>query len=152
MDCEVDVAAVLDNRGLPVVVAGEVKHHLKSVDANDLHNLGRIQWHFRERGVECFILAGVLRDLRPEEIAALLEFAHRPPVTLPSRSSIEPVLPIVLTERDLSVPQFEEHPTQWAAGDGVVGLARESCRRNLGMASPEDAYDDGGFYFKPKWL
>ena len=83
VDCEVDVAAVLDNRGLPVVVAGEVKHHLKSVDANDLHNLGRIQWHFRERGVECFILAGVLRDLRPEEIAALLEFAHRPPVQWP---------------------------------------------------------------------
>lgn len=151
VDCEVDVAAVLDNRGLPVVVAGEVKHHLKSVDANDLRNLDRIQRHFRDRGVECFILAGVLRQLRPEEIAALRELAQRPPTTLPPRSSIEPVLPIVLTERDLSVPQFEEHPMQWAAGDGIVGLARESCQRNLGMTGLEDAYDNDGFYFKPRW-
>ena len=151
VDCEIDVAAILDERGQPVVVIGEVKHHLKSVDANDLRNLGLIQRHFRERGIECFILAGVLRDLRPEEIAALREFAHRPPRTLPARSSIEPVLPIVLTERDLSVPRFGEHPLQWAAGDGVIGLARESCRRNLGMTGMEDAIDSDGFYFKPKW-
>jgi hypothetical protein len=151
VDCEVDVAAVLDDRGLPVVVAGEMKRHLKSIDANDLRNLDQIQRHFRSQGVECFILAGVLRQLRPEEVAALRELAQRPPTTLPSRSSIEPVLPIVLTERDLSVPEFEGHPNQWAAGDGIVGLARESCRRNPGMTSLEDAIDNDGFYFEPRW-
>ena len=151
LDCEVDIAAIVDDRGLPVVIVGEAKHYLDSIDANDLNNLGRVRDHLRENGIECFVLAAVLRDLRQEEIDALREFSNRPPNTLPSRSSIEPVLPIVLTEKDLSVPQFEQHPVQWASGDGVVGLAKESCRRNLGMTALEDAFDGGEFYFQPRW-
>jgi hypothetical protein len=141
LDCEVDVAAILDDRGRPVVVVGEAKHHLKSIDENDLHNLGLLQRHFREQNIECFILTAVLRDLRQEEVDVLREFANQPPRTLPSQSSIEPVFPIVLTGRDLSVPPFEEHSNQWAPGDGVVGLARESCRRNLGMTAGDYSSD-----------
>jgi len=152
LDCEVDIAVVVEERGLPIVIVGEAKHRLDSIDANDLSNLKRIQDHIREIGVECFILTAILRDLRQEEIGALREFANRPPNTLPFRSSIEPVLPIVLTEKDLSVTQLaEQHPMRWAPGDGTVGLAKESCHRNLGMITLENAFDDGGFYFQPRW-
>src|SRR6266496_608030 len=152
LDCEVDIAVVVEERGLPIVIVGEAKHRLDSIDANDRSNLKRIQDHIREIGVECFILTAILRDLRQEEIGALREFANRPPNTLPFRSSIEPVLPIVLTEKDLSVTQLaEQHPMRWAPGDGTVGLAKESCHRNLGMITLENAFDDGGFYFQPRW-
>jgi hypothetical protein len=152
LDCEVDIAAVIDERGVPVVIIGEAKHYLESIDEGDLSNLERIQRHIRETGVECFILTAVMRDLRQEEIDGLREFANRPLNILPFRSSIEPVLPIVLTEKDLSAPQLaEQHPTRWAPVDGVVGLAKESCRRNLGMINLENAFDDGGFYFRPRW-
>ena len=153
LSCEVDIAAVIVERGLPIVIVGEAKHHRGSIDANDLSNLKRIQHHIREIGVECFIVIAVLRDLRQEEIDALREFANRPPSTLPFRSSIEPVLPIVLTEKDLSVTQLaEEHPMRWTPPDGVVGLAKESCRRNLGMIiTLENAFDGGEFYFQPRW-
>jgi hypothetical protein len=131
---------------------GEAKHHLDSIDTNDLSNLKRIQNYIRETGVECFILAAVLRDLRQEEIDVMREFANRPPNTLPFRSSIEPVLPIVLTEQDLSATHLaEQHPMRWAPGDGVVGLAKESCRRNLGMITLENAFESGEFYFRPRW-
>jgi hypothetical protein len=152
LDCEVDIAVVAEERGLPIVIVGEAKHHLDSIDANDLNNLRRIQDHIREIGVECFILTAILRDLRQEEIDALRDFASRPPRNLPFRSSIEPVLPIVLTEKDLSVTQLDEqHPMRWAPSEGMVGLAKESCRRNLGMLSLDNAWDNGEFYFRPRW-
>ena len=152
LDCEVDIAVAVDERGLPTVIIGEAKHRLDSIDANDLNNLKRIQDHIREIGVECFILTAILRDLRQEEIGALREFASRPPNTLPTRSSIEPVLPIILTEKDLSVTQLDEqYPTRWTPGDGTVGLAKESCRRNLGMITLDDAFDASGFHFQPRW-
>ena len=79
-------------------------------------------------------------------------FAQRPPRTLPGDSAIEPVLPIVLTERNLSATRFDQrHPSSWSPADGVVGLARESCQRNLGMTGLESAQDDEGFYFRPQW-
>jgi len=77
---------------------------------------------------------------------------NAPPRTLPGRSAIEPVLPIVLTEQNLSATQFSNlHPAGWSSGDGLVGLARESCRQNLGMTGLEDADDREGFYFRPRW-
>src|SRR6266705_275729 len=60
------------------------------------------------------------------------DFAQRPPRPLPEDSAIEPVLPIVLTERNLSATRFDQHhPSSWSPADGVVGLARESCQWNL---------------------
>lgn len=152
LDCEIDIAIILNERGLPIVIIGEAKHHSASIDANDLSNLGKVQSHLREKGIECFVLTAVLREeLRQEEVEVLRTFADRPPTTLPPRSSIEPVLPIVLTEKDLSAHQFDEHPMSWAPVDGTVGFAKESCRRNLGMTSLDTAIDANGFYFRPGW-
>jgi hypothetical protein len=151
VDCEVDIATILHDRGMPTVIVGEAKSHLTSIDANDLANLEKIQYHIRSRGIECFVLVAVMRGLREEEIDILRNFATRPPTTLPNQSAINPVLPIVLTEKDLSIHQFDEHPMRWSPSDGVVGLARESCRRNLGMTTLENAYDAKGFYSRPRW-
>ena len=150
--CEVDIAAVLDYRGLPALIIGEVKSWQDSIDINDLSNLKRIQQHIREQGVECLVLAAVMRELREDETSALRDFAQRPPRTLPEDSAIEPVLPIVLTERNLSATRFDQHhPSSWSPADGVVGLAKESCQRNLGMTGLEPAQDDEGPYFRPQW-
>jgi hypothetical protein len=152
VDCEVDIAAILDDGGLPVAVVGEAKHYRESIDANDLANLGRIQRHFRQRGIECLVLAAVMRDnIRQEEADALRAFAQRPLNTLPTRSAVEPVLPIVLTGKDLSVPESDQHPIRWASGYGVMRLAQESCRRNLGLATVDNAFDENGHYFHPSW-
>jgi hypothetical protein len=74
-----------------------------SIDANDLNNLGRSQRHIREQGVECFVLVAVMRALREEETTALRDFAQRPR-TLPARTAIEPVQPIILAEQNRSAP------------------------------------------------
>jgi hypothetical protein len=150
--CEVDIAALLDYRGQPAAVIGEVKSRQDSIDANDLNNLGRLQRHIREQGVECFALAAVMRELRDEETSALRDFAQRPPTTLPAHSAIEPVLPIVLTGQNLSATRFGNlHPASWSPADGLVGLARESCRQNLDMTGLEHAHDSNGFYLRPQW-
>ena len=104
------------------------------------------------KGVECFVLAAVMRELRDDETSALRDLAQRPPRTLPEDSAIEPVLPIVLTERNLSATRFDQHhPSSWSPADGVVGLAKESCRRNLGMTGLEPDQDEEGFYLRPQW-
>jgi hypothetical protein len=151
VDCEIDIATTSGDRGLPMAVIGEVKNQMKSIDENDLQNLGRVQSHLRAQSIECFVLAAVLRTLRPEEIEALREFANQAPETLPSRSSIELVLPIVLTEEDLSSTRLGEHPMRWSPPDGLIGLARESCRRNLGMTGVEHVSEDNSVRFRPKW-
>lgn len=80
----------------------------------------------------------------------LRDFAQRPPLTLADESAIEQVLPIVLTEQNLSATRFgPQHPTSWSPAGGVVGLATESCRQNLGMTGLEPAQDQVGFYLRP---
>jgi hypothetical protein len=154
LDCEVDIAAVLDYRGIPALVIGEVKSRLDSIDANDLSNLQKIQHHVRGQGVECFILAAVMRELRDEEVSALRDLAQHPPNTLLTGSALNPVLPIVLTERNLSAEWFGEtdhHPVHWSPADGILGLAKESCRTNLGMTGLEPDSDGEHFRFRPLW-
>jgi hypothetical protein len=151
LDCEIDIATIIDERGLPIVIIGEAKHHMRSIDANDLNNLRRVQNHFRSIGIECFILVAVMRELRQEEIDLLRDLSSHPPRTLPYESSIEPILPIVFTEKDLSVTEFGENPMRWAAGYGIVGLAKQSCMRNLGMTSIDHSQDENGFFFSPRW-
>ena len=152
LECEADIAAVLDYRGRPAVIVGEVKSRMKSIDVNDLSHLKTIQQHIRDKGVECFVLAAVMRELREDETRALRDLAQRPPRTLPEDTAIEPVLPIVLTERNLSATRYDQHhPGTWAPADGVVGLAKESCRQNLGMTGLQPDQDAEGFYLRPQW-
>jgi hypothetical protein len=103
-------------------------------------------------GVECFIMAAVMRELDEDEASTIRDFARRPPCTLPDDGAIEAVLPIVLTERNLSATRYDQHhPSTWSPADGVAGLAKESCQRNLGMGGLEPAQDDEGFYLRPQW-
>ncbi|HUC25927.1 MAG TPA: hypothetical protein VMA73_24750 [Streptosporangiaceae bacterium] len=89
LDCEVDLAAVLDYRGMPVVVIGEIKSRQGAIDLNDLEKLRQVQQQIRGRGVECFVMAAVMRELSGDETRTLREFARRPPRTLPADSAIE---------------------------------------------------------------
>ena len=152
LECEVDIAAVLDYRGLPALVIGEVKSWQDSIDVNDLSNLKKIQQHIREQGVECFILAAVMRELREDEISALRDFAQRPPNTLPGTRLSSQSCPSFSPNG--TCPQRGSASTirvSWSPADGVVGLAKESCQRNLGMTGLEPAQDDEGPYFRPQW-
>jgi hypothetical protein len=153
LHCEVDIVVARDEGGIPVFVVGEVKYYRDSINSVDLANLGRLQDHIRSKGIECFVLVAVLRDLRPEEKEAIREFADRPVRTLPLRSSVEPVLPIVLTEADLSVHSFDDHPMRWGGpGSGISGLARESCRRNLDLVDVEFRSGDAtDWHYQSVW-
>ncbi len=135
---EVDLVAVLDDGAQPVVVIAEAKGGL-SIQPGDLINdddidlLTEIQTYLRGHGIECFLMAAVMRDhLEPSERDALKKLCARPPMTLNDRQGfIHPVLPIVLTGADLKQPPFSnEHPHRWSR-HGLPGLAMESCRRSL---------------------
>ena len=59
---------------------------------------------------------------------------------------------IVLTERNLSATRYgHDHPGHWSPADGVLGLAKESCRQNLGMTGLEVHPGGEDFYFSPQW-
>jgi hypothetical protein len=152
VDCEIDIAAVMDYRGIPAVVIGEVKSWKESIDVNDLNNLKKVQHHVRGQGVECFILASVMRDLRDDEISALRGVAEHPPNTVLTGSAIEPVLPIVLTGQNLSAVWSDlAHPSHWSPADGILGLAKGSCATNLGRTGLEPDPDSQDFHFRPRW-
>ncbi len=152
LDCEIDIAAVMGYRGVPALVIGEVKSWQDSIDVNDLSNLKRVQDHIRSQGTECFILAAVMRELRDDERDALRNLAQQPPNSVMTGSALEPVLPIVLTGRNLSAEWAQQsHPNHWSPADGVLGLAKESCRVNLGMTGLEPDPASKDFRFRPLW-
>lgn len=135
---EVDLVVVLDDGPQPVVVIGEVKGGLSTqpgdlINQDDLDVLTAIQTHLRNLGVECYILAAVLRDrLEPTEQDALKRLCTSPPITLNDHQGfMHPVLPIVLTGTDLTQPLFSNGHLHRGARHGLPGLARETCRRNL---------------------
>jgi hypothetical protein len=136
ISCEVDVALATNDGGTAAVIMGEVKSYGVPIDSNDLANLRKVQQFLRTKNVNCYVLAATLREsLSPEEIADLRAFCEGSGTIL-ARYSLEPLLPIVLTGNDLSVPQYtDEHPGRWTrAGWGIANIALESCKRNLGLA------------------
>jgi hypothetical protein len=48
LQCEVDIAALLDYRGRRALVIGEVKSRLDPIDVNDLTNLSTVQQRIRK--------------------------------------------------------------------------------------------------------
>jgi hypothetical protein len=150
LDCEVDVAAVRHERGMPIVVVGEVKYHKDSISSRDLENLAKLQDHLRSRDIESFVLIAVLRELRSEEVEIMREFASAPKETLADRSHA--ILPIVLTEADLSVHRFDDHPMRWGTpGGGLADLAKESCSRHLGLVDVNVARDGDSWRYQSVW-
>jgi hypothetical protein len=135
VDCEVDLAIALWESHPPLVVLAEVKSH-KKIDSKDVENLTKLQTHLRSRGVECFILLATLQQrFSDDEITAIRNAIIDPVETL--GHVVNPVLPIVLTRRELSAPEHhDDHPMGWAdPGSGLVTVATESCRRNIGLDS-----------------
>jgi hypothetical protein len=140
--CDIDVVISLHDLGAPVLVVGEVKHR-GVVDTEDLANLGRVQTWLRSMGIECLILRGTLGDtVTGEEKVALRELSEQAPQSL---HGWEPVLPIVLTGGELSVPEMHDrHPYQWRGpGNNYTSFAIESCKRNLGLVSVVPAHESG---------
>jgi hypothetical protein len=131
---EFDIATVA-NPFIPEVVLGEVKSH-GPIDGKDVDNLVWAQKQLRNKHVECFILIATLNNaLNPDEILLLRQCCMQSPEPLRSDGPIEPLLPIVLTHRDLSNDQFsDDYPFTWKdPGRGLSGLALASCKRNLGL-------------------
>jgi hypothetical protein len=140
--CDIDVVISLHDLGAPVLVVGEVKHR-GVIDTEDLANLGRVQTWLRSMGIECLILRGTLGDtVTGEEKVALRELSEQAPQSL---HGWEPVLPIILTGGELSVPEMHDrHPYRWRGpGDNYTSFAIESCKRNLGLVSVAPAHESG---------
>lgn len=134
---EVDVAVVLA-RDSYTTVLGEVKNRNR-IDANDVANLERLQAHLIAKKVSCVILVGTFKDeLCHEEIHLLRQHVERSQhVAGLGWGQHVPVMPLILTLPDLSVPWgSDEHPWRWGtagSGEGIFGTAIESCRRHLGL-------------------
>ncbi|MGH3852080.1 MAG: hypothetical protein ACRDR6_01000 [Pseudonocardiaceae bacterium] len=159
-DCEIDIISIHGDQGIPTVVVGEVKSWQGNDEQENLQNLRKslqkleiIQRHLRAKGIECVVLVAAMRALGNSEVNMLRTFAERPLINLPTQPQILPVLPIIFTANDLSVPYLhDDHPTKNMAGyQGILALAEQSCRRNLGLTALEHAHDDDGLYFQPQW-
>jgi hypothetical protein len=150
--CEIDLGLCLDDHDTPVVVIGEVKSYRDAIDAQDLANLHNVQTHLRSKGIECLIMTATGRaELTEEELSMLRRHCAKLPAPLHRQYNNKvPVMPIVLTGRELSAPPHTEaHPQRWRALEpwhGIVAFAAESCRRNLGefhAVHPTDNVDTG---------
>ncbi len=99
-------------------------------------NLTKVQRYFRSEGFECVILAATLHErIEGEELKALRQACEQAPHrSLDRFASLRPVLPLVLTAKELSAPEHtDQHPNSWGLYD-ILEQAEESCRRNLGLS------------------
>jgi hypothetical protein len=133
---EVDVAAILHEDSWTVVL-GEVKN-ANRIDENDAQNLGRLQAHLLAKDVVCIVMFATLKDeFGPDEKAAIRALVEARNWSATVRSTTWPVLPLLFTAGDLSVPWGDEqHPWRWpraGSGSGILGTALESCKRHLGL-------------------
>lgn len=136
--CEIDLAMVTNKIGAPIVIVGEIKSYRDSITATDLANLAKVQDYLRSVGIECLVMAATLREkLEAEEHQVLRQYCEHSPAEPVLGHNFRPVLPIIFTGTDLSVPEHAAgHPTGWAPGMyDLLDLAEQSCRRNLGLAA-----------------
>lgn len=130
---EVDIATILHEDSWTVVL-GEVKGY-HDIDANDVSNLLSLQGNLIANGIPCAILFATLKDEFSEKEKEHIQRAvDRETRVTTRRGQSLPFMPLLLTNRDMSVHQMhEDHPWRWGEpGDGIFGIAVESCRRNLG--------------------
>lgn len=118
MDCAIDFMIMIQDAELPAVVISEAKagnpdHPAQSalLNSDDLAHLEAVQDSFRALGIDCWICFATTRTaLEQSEIDPLRRSCERSltPV-FDFQGSLLPVLPIVLTGGDMSVPAFDEH-------------------------------------------
>lgn len=152
-NCELDIALLADDRGAPTVIIGEVKSYRDPISEADLVNLAKVQQYFRSEGFECVILAATLRErIEGEELLALRRACEQSPEHSVDRfAGHRPVLPLILTAKELSAPEHtEHHPTRWGVYD-LLERAEHSCRRNLGLAHMDYLGQTAGSSWKLSW-
>jgi len=152
-ECEVDLALLADDRGAPLVIIGEIKSYRDSVSEADLANLAKVQHYLRSEGLECVILAATLHErIEGEELQALRRACEQSPDRSVERfASLRPVLPLVLTAKELSAPEHtEHHPNRWGVYD-ILERAEQSCRRNLGLANMQYLGEAAGSSWEFSW-
>jgi hypothetical protein len=147
---EFDVAAIVDPF-VPEIVIGEVKGHV-SIDQKDIDNLTWTQSHLAKKQIRCFILVATFKDaLTSAEQLILRTCCEQIAEREVSRDSL--MLPIILTNRELSVPfTSDEHPRKWAElGQPLSSVGLESCKRNLGLVGVEIVSTEDGWYCELAW-
>lgn len=151
---EVDILAVLDDGGLPIVIAGEAKSYRDDIDRRDLETLVRLQKYFHSIRLEAFVLVATLREsFEGAARQALRDVCEQAPDTLHYTHGERLALPITLVGRDLSAhPWADEHPTKWVRPPYTVAdFAMQTCRRNLGLEKVEYVRSGTGHETRLTW-
>jgi hypothetical protein len=164
MECEIDFMIMIQDAELPAVVISEAKagnpdHPAQSalLSSDDLAHLEAVQDSFRALGIDCWICFATTRPaLEQSEIDLLRRSCERSFVPVfDFQGSVLPVLPIVLTGGDMSVPAFNEHhPATRVYGHfpRLPALGKDTCQRQLGLADLDFTADsDGTRRARPQW-
>ena len=162
--CEIDFMIFIQDAELPAVIISEAKAGNPDrpapgalLSSDDLTHLEAVQDSFRALGIDCWICFATTRPaLEQSEIDLLRRSCERSltPV-FDFQGSLLPVLPIVLTGQDLSVPTFDEHhPAYRVHGHfpRLPALGHDTCQRHLGLAEIDYKTDsDGTWRARPRW-
>jgi hypothetical protein len=133
---EADIAMILHEEQWTVVL-GEVKSH-HAIDANDVENLFSLQRALGAKNVPCILLFATLKQRFSADERELIRSAVEREKSIVTRlHQTIPLMPLMLTARDMSVPNLhDDHPWHWGTvGHRTFGTAVESCKRNLGLVS-----------------
>lgn len=153
--CELDIAALIMEGPQTTFLIAEVKGGGDAIDARDLHNLERVRDGLNSVGVDAVIMVATGRNAFNEAEEVLLqEMSNRAPERLSGRGPSTLNFPIALVGKDISVPWGNhDHPWRWGGpGDlPLAGLAQESCKRNLRLASVDTEWNGSAFQMRPRW-
>ena len=163
--CEIDFMIFIQDAELPAAIISEAKAGNPDrpapgalLSSDDLAHLEAVQDSFRTLGIDCWICFATTRPaLEQSEIDLLRRSCERPSLTpvFDFQRSMLPVLPIVLTGQDLSVPSFDEHPPAYRVHGHfprLPALGQDTCQRHLGLADIDYTTDsDGTWRARPRW-
>ena len=161
-ECEVDFLVFVQDAELPAVIIGEAKaghpsrpasHDLLTQD--DLDHLEAVQDAIRSLGIDCWIAFATTRpSLEESEVGLLRRACDRALMPVHDfRGQLLPMLPIVFTDEDLSVPAMDDrHPARRVHGPRLPSLGRNTSERYLGLVDVEFGTDtNGNWQARPKW-
>jgi hypothetical protein len=164
LQCELDFMVLLQDAELPAVIIGESKaghpvnpaaHDLLSQD--DLDHFAEVQNSIRALGIDCWIAFSTTRPtLQTSEIDLLRHACDRSLMPVfDFRGQLLPMLPIVFTGEDLSVPAMDDrHPARRVHNSfpRLPELGRDCCRRHLGLVDVQYGQNaDGQWEARPTW-
>jgi hypothetical protein len=164
MECEIDFMVLVQDAELPAVIIGEAKaghpDNPKPGDLlteDDLNHLEAVQDAIRRVGIDCWIAFATTRpSLQQSEIDLLKRACDRSLMPVHDfQGLLLPMLPIVFTGEDLSVPAMaDQHPARRVHGSfpRLPALGKDSCQRYLGLVDIDfGPAADGHWQAKPRW-